>query len=161
MTLHTTAHGLTPLSRRTALGTLAASLAAPGILRAQGQYPTRPIQMVVGFPPGGQTDFAARILTPGLSNALGQTVVVDNKGGAGGNLGAAQVAREYARVVQENRIATGVESAPLGLRLQHALADKLVYAKIRAAFGGRMRGAVSGSAALAPEIGYFFLGATT
>ena len=72
---------------------------------------------------------------------------------------AAQVAREYARVVQENRIATGVESAPLGLRLQHALADKLVYAKIRAAFGGRMRGAVSGSAALAPEIGYFFLGA--
>ncbi|MFF9640490.1 AMP-dependent synthetase/ligase [Kitasatospora aureofaciens] len=72
---------------------------------------------------------------------------------------AAQVAREYARVVQENRIATGAESAPLGLRLQHALADKLVYAKIRAAFGGRMRGAVSGSAALAPEIGYFFLGA--
>ncbi|MFJ9771927.1 AMP-dependent synthetase/ligase [Kitasatospora sp. NPDC101157] len=72
---------------------------------------------------------------------------------------AAQVAREYARVVQESRIATGTESAPLGLRLQHALADKLVYAKIRAAFGGRLRGAVSGSAALAPEIGYFFLGA--
>ncbi|WP_078859707.1 long-chain fatty acid--CoA ligase [Streptomyces rubellomurinus] len=72
---------------------------------------------------------------------------------------AAQVAREYARVVQESRIATGTESAPLGLRLQHALADRLVYAKIRAAFGGRFRGAVSGSAALAPEIGYFFLGA--
>ncbi|MBD0690622.1 AMP-dependent synthetase/ligase [Streptomyces sp. CBMA123] len=72
---------------------------------------------------------------------------------------AAKVAREYARAVQESRIATGVDSAPLGLRLQHAVADKLVYAKIREAFGGRLRGAVSGSAALAPEIGYFFLGA--
>ncbi|MFI6847453.1 AMP-binding protein [Kitasatospora sp. NBC_00085] len=72
---------------------------------------------------------------------------------------AAQTAREYARVVQENRIATGVGTAPLGLRLQHAVADKLVFAKIRAAFGGRLRGAVSGSAALAPEIGYFFVGA--
>ncbi|MEV7022364.1 long-chain fatty acid--CoA ligase [Kitasatospora sp. NPDC093558] len=72
---------------------------------------------------------------------------------------AAGVAREYARVTQENRIATGVDSAPFALRAQHAVADKLVYAKIRAAFGGRLRGAVSGSAALAPEIGYFFLGA--
>ncbi|MFH8383224.1 AMP-dependent synthetase/ligase [Kitasatospora sp. NPDC018058] len=72
---------------------------------------------------------------------------------------AAKVAREHARAVQESRVATGAETAPLGLRLQHSLADKLVYAKIRAAFGGRLRGAVSGSAALAPEIGYFFLGA--
>ncbi|MGW2252099.1 AMP-dependent synthetase/ligase [Kitasatospora sp. NPDC001660] len=72
---------------------------------------------------------------------------------------AAGVAREYARVTQENRIATGVDGAPFALRAQHAVADKLVYAKIRAAFGGRLRGAVSGSAALAPEIGYFFLGA--
>ncbi|MER8186373.1 AMP-binding protein [Kitasatospora sp. NPDC094015] len=74
-------------------------------------------------------------------------------------LWAAGVAREYARTTQENRIATGRDSAPLGLRVQHAIADKLVYAKIRAAFGGRLRGSVSGSAALAPEIGYFFAGA--
>ncbi|MFJ3788232.1 AMP-dependent synthetase/ligase [Kitasatospora sp. NPDC090091] len=74
-------------------------------------------------------------------------------------LWAAKVARDYARTTQANRIATGRDSAPAALRLQHALADKLVYAKIRAAFGGRLRGAVSGSAALAPEIGYFFLGA--
>ncbi|PYC68052.1 long-chain fatty acid--CoA ligase [Streptomyces tateyamensis] len=72
---------------------------------------------------------------------------------------AAKVAREHAQTAQRNRIATGRESVPFGLGLQHALADKLVYAKIRAAFGGRMRGSVSGSAALAPEIGYFFLGA--
>ncbi|MFG2843505.1 AMP-dependent synthetase/ligase [Kitasatospora sp. NPDC048296] len=72
---------------------------------------------------------------------------------------AAKVAREHARAVQASRVATGAGSAPLALRVQHSLADKLVYAKIRAAFGGRLRGAVSGSAALAPEIGYFFLGA--
>ncbi|PJN26801.1 long-chain fatty acid--CoA ligase [Kitasatospora sp. CB02891] len=72
---------------------------------------------------------------------------------------AAQVARDYAQTIQANMVAHGHESAPLGLRLKHALADKLVYTKIRAAFGGRLRGAVSGSAALAPEIGYFFKGA--
>ncbi|MFJ1756864.1 AMP-dependent synthetase/ligase [Kitasatospora sp. NPDC088134] len=72
---------------------------------------------------------------------------------------AAKVARDYAHAVQASQVATGRESAPLGLRLQHGLADKLVYTKIRAAFGGRLRGAVSGSAALAPEIGYFFKGA--
>jgi len=74
-------------------------------------------------------------------------------------LWAAKVARDYARTTQANRIATGKDSAPLALTVQHALADKLVYTKIRAAFGGRLRGSVSGSAALAPEIGYFFLGA--
>ncbi|WP_035806126.1 AMP-dependent synthetase/ligase [Kitasatospora mediocidica] len=74
-------------------------------------------------------------------------------------LWAAQVAREYARTTQASRVATGRESAPFALKLQHAVADKLVYAKIRAAFGGRLRGSVSGSAALTPEIGYFFLGA--
>ncbi|MFF1868700.1 long-chain fatty acid--CoA ligase [Streptomyces sp. CB03911] len=72
---------------------------------------------------------------------------------------AAKVAREHARISQTSRIATGRASVPFALGLQHALADKLVYAKIRAAFGGRMRGSVSGSAALAPEIGYFFAGA--
>ncbi len=74
-------------------------------------------------------------------------------------LWAAKVARDYARTTQANRIATGKDSAPFALSLQHAVADKLVYSKIRAAFGGRMRGSVSGSAALAPEIGYFFMGA--
>ncbi|QMU80105.1 AMP-binding protein [Streptacidiphilus sp. PB12-B1b] len=72
---------------------------------------------------------------------------------------AAKVARDYARTGQANQVATGVKSVPLGLRLQHAVADRLVYAKIRAAFGGRMRACVSGSAALSPEIGYFFAGA--
>jgi long-chain acyl-CoA synthetase len=72
---------------------------------------------------------------------------------------AAGVAREYGRVSQENRRATGNPSVPAGLAVKHAIADKLVYAKLRAAFGGRLRACVSGSAALAPEIGYFFSGA--
>ncbi|MFD7955279.1 AMP-dependent synthetase/ligase [Streptomyces ardesiacus] len=72
---------------------------------------------------------------------------------------AAGVAREYAKVTQDNFKHTGTASAPAGLRTKHAVADKLVYAKIREAFGGRLRACVSGSAALAPEIGYFFAGA--
>ncbi|MFD4346528.1 AMP-dependent synthetase/ligase [Streptomyces coelicoflavus] len=72
---------------------------------------------------------------------------------------AAEIAREYAKVTQDNFKRTGTASAPAGLRTKHAVADRLVYAKIREAFGGRLRACVSGSAALAPEIGYFFAGA--
>ncbi|MCQ8827612.1 AMP-dependent synthetase/ligase [Streptomyces malaysiensis] len=72
---------------------------------------------------------------------------------------AAEVSREYARTSQDNFRRTGTASVPFGLRAQHAVADKLVYAKLREAFGGRLRAAVSGSAALAPDIGYFFAGA--
>jgi long-chain acyl-CoA synthetase len=72
---------------------------------------------------------------------------------------AAKIARHHARTTQTSQIASGRPTAPFGLRLQHALADKLIYSKIREAFGGRLRGAVSGSAALAPDISYFFLGA--
>ncbi|AOW86904.1 MULTISPECIES: AMP-dependent synthetase/ligase [Streptomyces] len=72
---------------------------------------------------------------------------------------AAGIAREYAKVTQDNFKRTGTASAPAGLRTKHAVADRLVYVKIREAFGGRLRACISGSAALAPEIGYFFAGA--
>ncbi|MDI9834689.1 AMP-dependent synthetase/ligase [Streptomyces sp. KAU_LT] len=72
---------------------------------------------------------------------------------------AAGVAREYAKVTQDNFRRTGTHSAPFGLATKHKVADALVYAKIREAFGGNLRACVSGSAALAPEIGYFFAGA--
>ncbi|WP_225844651.1 long-chain fatty acid--CoA ligase [Streptomyces sp. HPF1205] len=72
---------------------------------------------------------------------------------------AAEVAREYAKTTQNTMRLTGVAKAPAGLRAKHAVADRLVYAKLREAFGGRLRACVSGSAALAPEIGYFFSGA--
>ncbi|GHE46648.1 AMP-dependent synthetase [Streptomyces longispororuber] len=74
-------------------------------------------------------------------------------------LWAAEVAREYARTSQDNFRRTGVASVPFGLGAKHKVADKLVYAKLREAFGGRLRAAVSGSVALAPDIGYFFAGA--
>ncbi|MFE5185551.1 AMP-dependent synthetase/ligase [Streptomyces sp. NPDC056628] len=72
---------------------------------------------------------------------------------------AAGVAREYAKVTQDNFRRTGTHSAPFGLAAKHKVADTLVYTKIREAFGGNLRACVSGSAALAPEIGYFFAGA--
>ncbi|MFF0474421.1 AMP-dependent synthetase/ligase [Streptomyces sp. NPDC004284] len=72
---------------------------------------------------------------------------------------AADVAREYAKATQDNFRRTGTASAPFGLSAKHKVADALVYAKIREAFGGNLRACISGSAALAPEIGYFFAGA--
>ncbi|MFF4654719.1 AMP-dependent synthetase/ligase [Streptomyces sp. NPDC001381] len=72
---------------------------------------------------------------------------------------AAEVAREYAKVSQDNFRRTGTPSVPFGLGAKHKAADALVYAKIREAFGGRLRACISGSVALAPEIGFFFSGA--
>ncbi|SOD64486.1 long-chain acyl-CoA synthetase [Streptomyces zhaozhouensis] len=72
---------------------------------------------------------------------------------------AAEVAKDYAKVSQDTRRRTGRASVPPALATKHRIADKLVYAKIRAAFGGNMVGCVSGSAALTPELGYFFTGA--
>ena len=60
--------------------------------RAQN-FPDRPIRFVVNFPPGGSTDFTARILAQHLPVAFGQTIVVDNRGGGGGNIGCDIVAK--------------------------------------------------------------------
>lgn len=56
-------------------------------------YPDRPINIIVPFPPGGANDIVARVLAPKLSSAVGQPVIIENKGGAGGTIGAASVAR--------------------------------------------------------------------
>ncbi|MFG2404116.1 AMP-dependent synthetase/ligase [Streptomyces brevispora] len=72
---------------------------------------------------------------------------------------AAEVAREHAKVSQDNFRRTGTASVPFALGAKHKVADALVFAKIREAFGGRLRACVSGSAALAPDIGFFFAGA--
>lgn len=56
-------------------------------------YPSKPIRMVVAFPPGGPTDIVARLLGPKISDALGQAVVVENRAGAGGNVATSGVAK--------------------------------------------------------------------
>ncbi len=69
-------------------------LLSAAILPAQGQsYPTKPIKLVVGFPPGGQTDVMARTFATRLSESIKQPVIVDNRPGGGGNVAAGQVAR--------------------------------------------------------------------
>jgi len=68
--------------------------AASGVVTVHAQdYPTRPITLVVPFPPGGSTTIVARIVTDRMADAIGQQFVVDNRGGAGGTLGTRQVAK--------------------------------------------------------------------
>ena len=82
--------------RRTLVGAAAilALSAVSGSLWAQpASWPTKPVRLVVGFAPGGGTDVMARVVAQGLSEALGTTVIVDNKPGASGNLAAGEVVR--------------------------------------------------------------------
>ena len=83
------------LSRRRMAGICAAAAFAPAVIgraRAQG-WPNRHVRLMVPFPPGGGTDVVARILANRLSEVWGQQMVIENKGGAGSNIGAEAVAR--------------------------------------------------------------------
>ena len=80
---------------RASVGLAALLLAAPLVL-GQTDYPNKPIKMVVTFPPGGSTDVVMRMLTPRLNDKLGQQMVVENRPGAGGNIGLALVAKAAA-----------------------------------------------------------------
>ena len=70
------------------LAAIVGSLLVAGSAYAQQGYPTKPIRLIVPFPPGGQTDVVARTLSLKLAEAFGQTVVVDNRPGAAGSIGA-------------------------------------------------------------------------
>jgi tripartite-type tricarboxylate transporter receptor subunit TctC len=76
--------------RSVLIGAAAASLAAPALAQ---QFPSKPIRIVVPYTPGGGADTTARLIAPKLQDALGQTVVIDNKPGAGGTIGDDAVAK--------------------------------------------------------------------
>ena len=82
----------TPFQRRRVLALLAVAGAVP-LARAAD---ARPLRLVVPFPPGGSSDLLARAVAPGLGAAIGQTVVVENRGGAGGSIGCAEAAKAEA-----------------------------------------------------------------
>ncbi|CAM5787675.1 MFS transporter OS=Rhizobacter sp. Root404 OX=1736528 GN=ASC76_21925 PE=3 SV=1 [Rhizobacter fulvus] len=81
------------IDRRRLLLASAGSLLAPAAVRAQSAWPNKPVRIVVPFAPAGTTDILARALTPELTKAFGQTFIIDNKPGAGGNLGADAIAK--------------------------------------------------------------------
>lgn len=81
------------IDRRRLLLASAGSLLAPAAVRAQSAWPNKPVRIVVPFAPAGTTDILARALTPELTRAFGQTFIIDNKPGAGGNLGADAIAK--------------------------------------------------------------------
>jgi tripartite-type tricarboxylate transporter receptor subunit TctC len=100
--------------------TLAAAILAAGLLAtgsaAAQTYPERPITMLVAFPPGGADDAIARIIQDPLQKALGQPIVVENLGGAGGSIAAAKAARAepdgYTIVLHQDALAAAMTLYP-------------------------------------------------
>ncbi len=85
------------MKRRHVLASAAAALSTPTWVQAQSTWPARgPIRLVAQFPPGGLVDTVARLVAPHLSQALGQTVVVENRPGAGGLIGTDYVSKQPA-----------------------------------------------------------------
>lgn len=73
----------------------AAALAIAGVPAAAQDYPTRPITMIVPYPAGGPSDVVARIVADGMGRVLGQNIIIENVGGAGGTIGTARVAEAH------------------------------------------------------------------
>lgn len=83
-----------PLLRRRAALLLVAGLPAlPALVRAQGSFPAKPLRIIVPYPPGGVTDIMGRLAAEGMGRHIGQPVVVENRAGAGGNIGAKAAAQ--------------------------------------------------------------------
>jgi tripartite-type tricarboxylate transporter receptor subunit TctC len=103
--------------KRTLITLLGLSTAA--LAQAQGNWPTKPVTLVVPFAAGGPTDVVARTLAASMTKSLGQTVVVENKLGAGGNVAASYVAKAapdgYTFFIHHNGMATSTAPVPQAL----------------------------------------------
>ena len=105
----------------------AAALAAPGAADAQSSFPSRTIRVIVPFPAGGTTDLLARIFAERLTAALGQNVIVENMGGAGGSVGADAVAKAdpdgHTLLFHNLTFSTTTSSLQFAGRAKHDLSD--------------------------------------
>ncbi|MGH8432024.1 MAG: Bug family tripartite tricarboxylate transporter substrate binding protein [Solimonas sp.] len=79
------------MKRRHLLAAATAALATPSLARAEGKYPERTVRLVVPFAPAGPTDIIGRKVAEKMTPLLGQTMIVDNKAGAAGSIGAVEV----------------------------------------------------------------------
>ena len=98
--------------RRSFCSALAAGALAPGLVAAQAAYPSKPIRLIVPFPPGGGTDILSRLIAAKLTETTKWTVVADNRAGAGGTVG----------------ISEAVRAAPTGYDMVMGQKDNLVVA---------------------------------
>lgn len=92
--MSTSSRGYDVMRAMLAAGLLAIGLAAPAQAQDKAaNYPTRPVRVIIPYPPGGLSDMIARVIMAGVGEKLGQQFVIENRAGAGGAIGAGQVAR--------------------------------------------------------------------
>jgi tripartite-type tricarboxylate transporter receptor subunit TctC len=118
------AHVKTSMRGLVALGLFAGTALQWAPAAAADTFPRRPVRIIAPFPPGGGVDITARILADPLGQALGQTIVVDNRPGAGGRLGIELVAR-----AEPDGYTLGLSG--IGMAIQRALYQKLPYDTLR------------------------------
>src|SRR5882672_6301369 len=81
------------MKRKLVVGAVLALALCPALSLAQSSYPNRPVKIIVPFAPGGASDFVGRIMQPRLAELFGQQIVIENRGGAAGTIGAEAAAR--------------------------------------------------------------------
>jgi len=112
------------VGRRAVLGGLAGTVAAPALVSAQGTYPNRPVRYINPYPAGGPTDTLSRLFCAKMTELTGQQWIVENRGGAGGNVGMDALAKSdpdgYSLGLG------GIADGYLGARMQSRLPDTLI-----------------------------------